>query len=221
MRYHREDDERKWEITFTDMLTLLLTFFVFIIAVSTFKTTEYKKFWEVFESKGKRRPPSASFAVGAIEGIKLPRLNREAEALLNELEQAFVSSDFQGVDVHYTENKISLVVSEEITFDGGQAILKEPVKPLLRELVPVMQASKFNVSVEGHSDILKNERIDNMDLSLDRALSVARFLIANGLDKSKISVSGYGPHRPIADNNSQEGRQRNRRVEVNIMINND
>lgn len=221
MKYHLEDDEPKWEITFTDMLTLLLTFFVFIIAVSTFKTTEYKKFWEIFDNRGEKHRPSASFVVGVIDGIKMPRLGREAEALLNELEQTFVKSDFQGIDVHYTENKISLLVSEEITFEGGQSILKESAKPLLKELIPVIQASKFDVSIEGHSDTLKNERIDNMDLSLDRALTVARFLIANGLNEGKVSVSGYGPHRPIEDNNTQEGRSRNRRVEVNIMINND
>jgi outer membrane protein OmpA-like peptidoglycan-associated protein len=60
-----------------------------------------------------------------------------------------------------------------------------------------------------------------MELSLNRALAVARFLIENGLDKRKVSVSGYGPHRPIADNAVLEGRRRNRRVEMNIIINND
>ncbi|MCP5053651.1 MAG: OmpA family protein, partial [bacterium] len=61
-------------------------------------------------------------------------------------------------------------------------------------------------------------KIDNMELSLDRALSVARFLIAGGVEKQKVSVSGYGPHRPIANNDTPGNRKLNRRVEINVII---
>lgn len=213
-------DDKKWEVTFSDMLTLLLTFFVFIIAVSSFQTTEYKKFWETYREPEKKTP-TKSFKVTPIQGLKIPKLSKDAEKLLNELEETFLNSDFQGVDVNYNENKISLMVSEELTFDGGRFDLKDEAKPVLTGLIPAMQASKFNVGVEGHTDALTSDKIDNTRLSLDRALNVARFLIAAGLDKEKISVSGYGPHRPIADNASLEGRKRNRRVEINIIINSD
>lgn len=220
--YHSESgDHRKWQVTFSDMLTLLLTFFVFIIAVSTFKTEEYKRFWEEFQPEVAEKKPTKSFTVELIEGIKLPVMDQEAETLLNELEETFIESDFEGVNVHYNENKISLVVSEQLSFDGGSSDLKASAKPFITELIPAMQKSPYNVSVEGHTDSLTAEKIDNMELSLKRALSVARFLIQNGLDKQKISVSGYGPHRPLADNQKEEGRMRNRRVEINIMINND
>ncbi len=220
--YHLDSgDERQWQVTFSDMLTLLLTFFVFIIAVSTFKTEDYKRFWEVFQPVTAEKKPTKSFTVDLIEGIKLPVMDREAETLLNELEETFTQSDFEGVNVHYNENKISLVVSEQLSFDGGSSDLKVSARPFIKELIPAMQKSPYNVGVEGHTDSLTAEKIDNMELSLNRALSVARFLIANGLDKQKISVSGYGPYRPAADNQKVEGRMRNRRVEINIMINND
>lgn len=223
-REHRDygyDPERKWQITFSDMLTLLLTFFVFIIAVSTFKSEEYKHFWETFQESEQKPYPTKSFKIQLIKGLKIPPLGRDAEKLLNELEETFTRSDFEGVDVNYNENKISLMVSEQLTFDGGQFDLKEQAKPLISKLIPAMQTSPFNVSVEGHTDALTSEKIDNMQLSLNRALTVARFLIRNGLDKNKVSVSGYGPFRPIADNRKPGGRQRNRRVEINIIINND
>jgi chemotaxis protein MotB len=113
------------------------------------------------------------------------------------------------------------VISEQLTFEGGRFDLKEEVKPQLLQLIPAMETSKFDVNVEGHTDTLTSEKIDNMELSLMRALAVVRFLVENGLDKRKVSVSGYGPYRPIADNSVLEGRQRNRRVELNIIINND
>jgi chemotaxis protein MotB len=217
----KDENEFKWQITFTDMLTLLLTFFVFIIAVSTFKTEDYKRFWEVYPEMSGKKKATKSFNVQLIEGIKLPSLTKDARALLNELEETFTESDFEGVDVFYNENKISLVVSEKLSFDGGKADLKEKVKPFILGLIPAMQKSPYDVNVEGHTDSLTSEKIDNMELSLSRALSVARFLEQNGLDRKKISVSGYGPYRPVADNRKLEGRMRNRRVEINIMINNE
>lgn len=214
-------DPRQWELTLSDMLTLLLTFFVFIIAVSTFKTADYKKFWETRAEMMKNQTPTTSFAIPLIKGLKVPLLNPEAENLLNNLAETFSQSSFTGVDVNYNENKISLVVSEQLGFDGASADLKESAKPFLLKILPAMKASPFNVSVEGHTDTLTSEKVDNMKLSLNRALSVARFLIAQGLDKRKISVSGYGPYRAVGNNETLEGRQLNRRVEINIIINND
>lgn len=212
---------RGWEITFLDILTLLLTFFVFIISISIFKTAEYKEFWRLKEEqKEKKIKPFRSFKFELIKGLKLPVLNPETEKLLTELDEAFFESDFNGVNVYYDENKISLMVSEQIVFDEGKFALKEDVKPLLLKLVGPINRSIFDVNIEGHSDSLGFPQIDYMDRSLNRALSVARFLIRSGVDKRKVSVSGYGPHRPVASNETPEGRQRNRRVEVNIIINN-
>lgn len=220
-----DSEHSGWEITFTDMLILLLTFFVFIIAVSSFEDIEYKKFWET-ESTGEaeqppREPATTSFIFDLIKGLKFPKLSEEALKLLNEIEPLFTNSDFEGVDVDYDENKITLMVSEQLSFEGGDYDLKEKAKPLLLKLVDPINQSKFDVNIEGHSDALTNPKIDNMELSLNRALVVARFLIANRVDKGKISVSGYGPYRPIDTNKTVEGRQRNRRVEVHIIIRND
>ncbi|MCP4147930.1 MAG: flagellar motor protein MotB [bacterium] len=209
-------EEKKWELTFSDMLTLLLTFFVFIISISTFKTKEYKQFWEQYKQQKETR----SFSIDLIDGLKTPKLSRPAEKLLTELADTFNESDYQGVGVNYNENRISLMISEQLSFDGGKYELKPEAQILLSKLLPGFKNSKFDIEVEGHTDSLSNERINNMELSLQRALTVARFLEKNGLDKHKLSVSGYGPYRPVDTNKTLEGRTRNRRVEINIIINN-
>lgn len=221
-----DDDNDKgtwgWEITFSDMLTLLLTFFVFIIAISSFKAVQYKKFWDKEElATPEARASTTSWKFSLIKGLKIPRLQPEAEDLLVELESTFAQSDFKGFDVHYDENKISLMVSEQLSFEGGKFDLKKEVMPLLLKLVGPINRSKFIISIEGHSDNLTNPDIDNMELSLQRALVVARYLIANGVEKNKISVAGYGPFRPVVSNETLEGRQINRRVEINVLINNE
>lgn len=222
---HDTNNPGGWEITFTDMLILLLTFFVFIIAVSSFKDIEYKKFWETISTGDAERPPgkpaTTSFTFELIKGLKTPGLSEEALNLLNEIAPLFTNSEFEGVDVNYDENKIALMISEQLGFEGSQWDLKEEAKPLLLKLVAPINQSKFDVNIEGHTNSLINPQITNMELSLNRALVVARFLIANGLDKGKVSVSGYGPYRPIDTNQTVEGRQRNRRVEVHIIIRND
>jgi len=212
-----------WEITLSDMLTLLLTFFVFIISISSFKAVEYKKLWTAGEERAPEKTDAAttSFQFELIKGLKGPRLNAQAEEILDQMEEIFKNSDFQGVDVYYDENKISLMVSEQLSFEGGEFELRKEAKPILTQLIEPINRSPFDVSIEGHTDSLTNPKIDNMELSLQRALVVARFLIANGVKKEKLSVSGYGPQRPIASNTNQEGRMLNRRVEVNIMVNND
>lgn len=217
-----DNDRSGWEITFIDMLTLLLTFFVFIIAVSRFTDIEYRKFWETVGEveQPPKRPATTSFKFDLIKRLKLSGLDESTELLLNEIEQVFVASSFEGVDVNYNENKITLMISEQLSFNREGNDIKEEAKILLSKLIKPINQSKFDVSVEGHSDAQTLPQIDNMELSLRQALVVARFMLANGIDRQKISVSGYGPHRPIATNRTPEGRQLNRRVEIHIIIRN-
>ncbi len=217
-------DYGTWEITFTDMITLLLTFFVFIISVSSFEIFGYKKLWEeTGKSKPEveRKPATTSFRFELIKGLSFPRWSDEAEQLLEDIEQVFVTGDVEGVNVNFDENKITLMVSEKLSFEEGKYDLREEAGPLLLKLTEPINRSKFDLSIEGHTDASTSPQVNKLELSLNRALAVARFLIVNGVDKQKISVAGYGPYRPIADNDTPGGRQLNRRVEVNIIIRNE
>lgn len=217
-----EAEHAEWHITFSDMLTLLLTFFIFIISVSSFEVIKYKQFWkkdQVVDNQNKAATLSNKFVL--IKGLKKPVLTPEADNLLTEVESAFTNADHDGVDVYYDENKISLMVSEQLSFAGGEATLKEELKPLLLKLVAPINKSKFDITIDGHTDALTNPGIDNMALSLERALSVARFLIASGVAKQKLTVAGYGSFRPLVENDTPENRLINRRVEISVMIRND
>ncbi len=214
-------NEKGWEVTFTDMLTLLLTFFVFIISISTFKTEEYKRFWNSFEiSTISKQSSSSSKGIELIKGLNLPKLPVDAENMLDEITELFMNSDYKGVRLNYTENKISLTLSNKLVFNLNSVNLNPQAQKLLKDFVPILNKGKYIISIEGHTDSTKSKKISNIELSLQRALNVARFLIDSGLDKNKIEVSGYGEYRPIADNKTPEGRQLNRRVEINILINN-
>ena len=73
-----------------------------------------------------------------------------------------------------------------------------------------------NILIEGHTDITGTHD-HNMDLSQRRASAVRGFLASQGVDAARMTSTGYGPDQPVADNESTDGRQRNRRVEVAVM----
>ncbi len=111
---------------------------------------------------------------------------------------------------------ISIVAKVE--FVSGQAVILEVSKPVLNEV-----AIKLNnhpevrrLRIEGHSDAVGNADY-NRRLSQERAESVRAYLIEQGVDHNRLTAVGYGPDRPIADNETPEGRERNRRVEFTIL----
>lgn len=101
-----------------------------------------------------------------------------------------------------------------VFFDTGQATLKSLAQITLAKLSTLLQLyPQFNIRIEGYTDSTGGEEM-NMKLSRDRALTVFDFLKDNGVVEARMKYEGYGPQFPVADNKTNEGRARNRRVEV-------
>jgi type VI secretion system protein ImpK len=126
------------------------------------------------------------------------------------------------VDTIPTPNKIVLRLCDSITFEPGQAIVKEAFKPVAAKIVAYLNERPGRIKVVGHTDSIpiKNVRFpSNWHLSVERANAVAA-LIKSGLsDPGRIEVDGKGSDVPIARNDTAEGRAKNRRVEVMIARN--
>jgi len=106
--------------------------------------------------------------------------------------------------------------AENIEFKTGSAVLTEESKVLLDEVANLLNNIAWvKLDIAGHTDNVGNAE-KNKTLSQNRADTVKDYLIEKGLDAAKISSVGYGPERPIASNNTEAGRQRNRRVEFAI-----
>ena len=106
--------------------------------------------------------------------------------------------------------------AENIEFKTGSAILTEESKLLLDEVANLLNSIAWiKLDIAGHTDNVGNAD-KNKQLSQDRADSVRDYLVGKGLDVNKMSSVGYGPEKPIASNNTEAGRQRNRRVEFAI-----
>jgi flagellar motor protein MotB len=124
-----------------------------------------------------------------------------------------------------TENKARvLAVLGGGMFGAGQDVINENLIASVKGLVRDIEASADNrVIIQGHTDNLPiksntgKRYIDNMELSVLRARAVSQILIENGVSSERISVAGYGDTQPIATNDTDEGRAKNRRVEVKLI----
>ncbi len=213
-----------WMTSFIDMLMLLFTFLVFIIAISRFKgdteigPADYPLVEGSLADSRLARHIKGT-AIELIKGLKTPRIPDKAQKILTEMAMAAQAGTYKGINMVYNESKISLIFPDQLTFVSGSSSLDGAAGKVLKDLVVRLANSPYPISIEGHTDTSVNEKYDNIDLSLNRALSVAKYLVENGLPLSKISVSGYGPHRPIADNSNPDTKGLNRRVEIHIMFN--
>lgn len=114
------------------------------------------------------------------------------------------------VEALQTKGQISLYIN----FDSGKATIKPDSKSVIDEVVKALQSQPdLKVKVEGHTDNVGNEAA-NQQLSEDRAKAVMEAVVAAGVDPSRLSSAGFGMSKPIADNNTEEGRAQNRRVEL-------
>ncbi len=110
----------------------------------------------------------------------------------------------------------TIVNLPDILFDVNQSTLKPEAKLVIAKLAGILLImGDLNTRIEGHTDSTGSYGY-NMSLSEARASSVRDFLFEQGIKGDRMTVEGYGPDRPIADNTSNEGRAKNRRVEIVI-----
>jgi len=150
---------------------------------------------------------------------------RELEARLNvmadEIRQAL--SDLIEMDlvrVRQTPFWLEVEVKTDILFPTGVAQISESARPTLRRLGGILEPFSNPVRVEGHTDNvpIKTSRFpSNWELSAARAASVVRLLQSTGIEPIRLAAIGLGEHRPAGDNATEEGRNRNRRVVIVVL----
>jgi type VI secretion system protein ImpK len=121
--------------------------------------------------------------------------------------------------VDQTANQIVIRLCDQVTFDPGQAVVKDQFKPIAARIAGLLENEAGTIKIVGHTDNtpIKNVRFpSNWHLSVERARAVAALIKAGLSDPSRVQVEGKGPDVPIASNATPEGRAKNRRVEVMI-----
>ena len=170
------------------------------------------------DAEGEMVPEDLESATEVMEQAKLEESEEMAEKIEEALKEKNLDKD---IDIEFTSQYVQLTLNGEILFDSGRVELKSQALPLMNQLGIILQRfSEGVIEIEGHTDNvpMSGAKYSNNDeLSSGRALSVFYYLQENTtLDMSKIKHSGRGEYVPIADNSLEEGRAKNRRVEIKI-----
>ncbi|MGA8282704.1 MAG: flagellar motor protein MotB [Desulfobacterales bacterium] len=231
-----EEGAPAWVVTFGDLMSLLLCFFVLLLSFSEMDKAKYKEVsGSLAKAFGVQRKMKAFEAPKGIKMISrdfdqelIPARPREefiamqqrekiGIALKKEVETRF--RDLQDlIQVEVGEKEVTIRLMGETAFDSGKADIKAQMVPLLLKIGSVLADGKGEVIIAGHTDnvpVHGGPYGSNLKLSIARAATVAEFLLAkSAIPASRVSTMGFGKYRPIESNDTDEGRKRNRRVEI-------
>ncbi len=204
------DGDGNWLITFSDVMTLLLIFFV-MFSLATVETADDRH-------RAKDAPAAAVFpAPGVSDGDRVSR--DEVRDELDSLRQyAGMSGD---ISVETIERGISVTLREKVTFLPGDARLLEGTEAMLDGIARILKRhDSYLIEISGHTDnvpIRTRGYPSNWELSAARATSVLKYFISkHGIDPARFTIRGDGEQRPLIPNDSPEHRALNRRVEIRL-----
>jgi chemotaxis protein MotB len=210
--HEEEGGEGNWLVSYADMMTLLVGFFVILLS---FATIDPKKFDEARKSVteefgGKYQVPYA----------KLAEALREVAKKLGVGDQFLIKESTSGIEISSRGT---------VFFNTGSADLKEEAQNVLLKMIEVVKSdpSQFNITIEGHTDdvpLAEGKAFrNNFELSSIRACRVLDSFLSASVPKDRLTAVGYGDARPLVPNRDEKGnaiaenQAQNRRVVIKIM----
>ena len=272
-----QDSHERWLITYADLITLLMIFFVVMYSMSHVDSTKYESIaitlQDTFRSgegslpdgsgilEGAYTRPTETGAMdtneaGSLDGdegspgnqnnsaavedskdesdavmigeitekdLAFRRQEEQLQQVMSTIQQYIQENDLQeSITVNDISKGIEIRLSDSLLFALGKADLTSAAMPTLEKLASLFSQLEATISIEGHTDNLAvspgARYKDNWALSAERALSVLRYFVdEQKLNSEQFQIAGYGDTRPVADNDTEAGRNQNRRVEIIIL----
>lgn len=219
----------RYLITYADLITLLLGLFVILYAASQVDKAKFSEFSaalsQYFNSKtGKILEKGESELSGGKGVLPQPEFSRNSPKSISEVRseieqklQVFLSHN--KIAINQSANSLTLILPEVLLFQSGKAVIFSQSYVVLDSIASALQQLPFEIAIDGHTDIIPIRTFQyesNWHLSVDRALNVGYYLIKKGIPEKNVVIRGFGPERPVDDNSTPEGRNKNRRVEITI-----
>ncbi len=206
------DGDDNWLITLSDVLSLLLIFFImFLVLTKSIDKTENIR---------PVKDPLPSPVQPHIEPQQEVLVNNEW--IIDEMTSRINSLDLgDDVNVRTVEKGLIITMKEKVTFRPGGAEIIDSSNPVLNKITEIIaQYPSFLVEIEGHTDnipIQTNIYPSNWELSVARATNVLKYFInSSSIDPTRFSVKGSADLKPVVQNDTPENRAKNRRVEIRL-----
>ncbi len=216
----QEDGIPGWVVTYGDMMSLLLTFFILLLSFSSIQETKFQQAIESLQAALGVFNDSESIIQFDSTVVPQEEGGESSEMLyeFRELEQYLLEEEFDDtVEVSMTEKGIQIKIEDGFLFPSGGADMKSGADAILEKVSSFLDGKPNQIQVSGHTDSIpiKTARFpSNWELSASRAIAVARSLLDHGISPDRVSATGFGEFRPISKNTTAEGRSKNRRVEI-------
>lgn len=228
------DEKRRgspaWMLTYADMVTLILAFFVLLYSMSSIDVQKFKLIISSFQNSlgilrgGETFIEEELITPGATE-INISQQSTEElelQHIYNDIQEFIQEEQLQGkIHLKIEERGLVIHLMEGAFFDSGQAVLKKDAVELLNELAKKLKNIDKQIRIEGHTDnvpINTEKYPSNWELSVSRAVTVVRFLIEkHGFSPFQLSAVGYSEYRPIVPNTTPSNKALNRRVDIVIL----
>jgi chemotaxis protein MotB len=226
------DNEERWLLTYSDLITLLFVLFVVMYAIST---TDTRKFVALAQSV------SAAFNAEVLQGQQAISINNGQDTTVQQDQSSSGTSPVQSdlnaikaaledyaigqglggeVEVGMAPQGIVIRLNDALLFSSGRASLDDHALSLVRQVVDIIKPLPNQIRIEGNTDDQPPDGIlfaNNWDLSTARALAVLEAMVGMGMDPSRLCAQGNAQYDPITPNVDDASRAKNRRVDIVVL----
>jgi chemotaxis protein MotB len=226
------DNEERWLLTYSDLITLLFVLFVVMYAIST---TDLRKFVALTQSLSaafNAEVMSGNQAISISDGQDMTvqqdtsqsgtsPVQSDLRAIKAALEDYAIGQGLGGeVEVGIVPQGIVIRLYDALLFSSGRAHLDDHALKLVREISDIIRPLPNQIRIEGNTDDQQPDGVlfaNNWDLSTARALAVLQALVDDGVPPERLSALGYAQYNPIEPNTDDASRAKNRRVDIVVV----
>jgi chemotaxis protein MotB len=214
---YEKDNSERWLLTYADMITLLLALFIIMYGMSSVDSQKVKELSQGLEQALNHGSKGDQVGGGSLPSDNLENVYKSLQTYVKErnLEQT--------IDLSSTGTSITIRMRDAMLFKPDTAILQAESKPVIEEISKSLEAiygDIHHITITGNTADLGNRdaynEADSWQLSVNRAVTVLNYMTSMGLEAEKMSIEGNSHYNPIATNDTDDGRAKNRRVEITI-----
>ncbi len=195
-----------WLVTFSDLIMLILTFFVMLLAMSSLNILKLEKAFKGFRNKGLKETATLTLdgkvildenELKAIKGISDLQSRNEFLKKIKAL-----SEKDADISINLSENLIKISIANDILFKEGSFELTETSKSKIKELSDLLRDLPYDIVIEGNVNLtmIDNKRIDNYELSLKYGKAVLDEFINDNINPERLAIAGLGNIRSLEEN---------------------
>ncbi len=223
-----EEETASWIVTYADLVTLLLVFFILLFSISSLHVEKFKKamasiqinlgesepkiyLLKLMEPTGTTTDMEVSFEESIGKKTRQERLMQDIQEVIKE------ETIGDNIVVKTSGGRISMLIKGKVLFNPGAAEINPGANQIMDKIAALIsEYPEYTINIKGYTDnvpISTAKFPSNWELSAIRATTVLQFLVKKGIDPRRLTATGYGELMPIASNDTEENRAKNRRVE--------